>query len=172
MKRRNVLAACLCFVLGVGLMQGCSSKEDRALYTKIHDESAKLSALQQSEKLIFHQGKENESIVMVSYLPNESGEEEKFIIYGTPSAHINTATLAKSTLQERHPTRVRKVGRGAIPASLRNSAPPWFVFYRVSYPASEAKKMQFGLSLGGEKRALTFYKGPKYIINKKEFKSF
>ena len=175
MKRLDsmgVLGAGLLLLLAGAIFSGCSSKEDRALYAKIRENSGRLTALQQSEKLIINQGKENETILMVTYLPDESSDMERFVISGTPAGRVNTATLARSEVEGRHPLKIQRVEKRELPVSLRKSTPSWFAIYRVTYPHSEKKKIAFRLSIDGVEKGLYFYKGPKYLIDKKEFKTF
>ena len=171
MEWRNVLAACIWIVLGVGLMQGCSSK-DKELYSKIHERSERFSSLQQSEKVIFHQGEDNETIVLITYLSGTDTENESFIIAGTPADKINTDALKKSQVSGKNPLKIEKIKRTDTPEYMRHNIPKWFTVYRVDYPKTAAKKLSLTLAIDGESRTTYFYKEPKYLINKKPYKSF
>ncbi len=153
-------------------LSACASKEEVAAYRQFSKESSRLSLLQQSEKLIFRPGDANETIVLVHYLPTDDGEVEHLILAGNPSERFNDAAFRSSRLSGKEPLTVTKVSRGSLEESLQRVIPRWFSIYSVEYPGTTSSKFPLTLTIGKETKSVYFYKKPKYLINKKSFKSF
>jgi len=150
------------------LINGCASKEDRALYKKIRERSPELQTIQQSDKVVFHPGEEGETIVIATYLPRENPSDETFILAVYPPGGL--ASNGPFRLEGNSPESLRQVSRQELPERVRRTIPPWFTIYRARYLRS--KKKSFILTIRdkeGEEKKLTFYRGPKYLITKPKF---
>jgi hypothetical protein len=147
------------------LIAGCASKEDKALFEKIQRQSPELRTLQQSEKAIFDAGDENETIVIATYLPEESKEYERFVVAAYPVERL--AGKKPFLLEGKAPLSRRKVSRASLPERIRRTLPGWFTVYRLDFPKVSGKKFILSIrDIQGEERKLTFYKGPKYLVTK------
>ncbi len=155
---------------GVGLLfavAGCASKEDRALYERIHQRTPELKTLQQSEKVLFTDGDANGTIVLATYLPKADAREETFVIAVYPDESV---PVEHFTLQGKSPSDLRKVRRKDLPRRLTETIPPWFAVYRLRFPQLHGKRFVLHVEgPGGASRDIPFYKGPKYLVTKPKF---
>ncbi len=161
------------WVLGLitGILSGCSSREEKVAYDRLQRKAETLQQLQKLEKVIFRPGTEDETIILIQYLPQKTSTEgeEHFIIAGTPADRITPSTIRGSSLDGRPLRSVRSVAHRALPPRVRQRIPRWFASYDVYYPLITKKKFPLSLTVGGERKILYFYKGPKYLIEKKTF---
>ena len=159
--------AALC---GIGVLfaaGGCASKEDRALYQRIHQRSPELRTLQQSEKVVFSEGEEDGTILLATYLPEEDAGGESFVIAVHPEGSV---PVGRFTLQGKAPTGLRKIRHGDLPPQLAGTIPPWFAVYRLRFPEMSGKRFILHVAgPGGSSREIPFYKGPKYLVTKPKF---
>ncbi|WP_292654869.1 hypothetical protein [Nitratifractor sp.] len=160
-------------VWGAGILllaiTGCASKEDKALFEKIHCRNPELKTLQQSEKAVFGKSETDKTIVLATYLPQESlsNSKETFVIAAYPSEGIR---LGRFTLEKKAPIRVTRIHRKDLSPVLAHTIPTWFALYRLQFPLSAEKRMRLHIvSEDGASRDLFFYKGPKYLITKPKF---
>ena len=166
-KTGKIWIAALC---GIGVLfaaVGCASKEDRALYQRIHQRSPELRTLQQSEKIVFPGGEEDGTILLATYLPEEKSQGENFVIALYPEGSI---PVGRFTLQGKAPTDLRKIRRSDLPPRLAGTIPSWFSVYRLRFPKVEGKRLILHVTGPGEEsREIPFYKGPKYLVTKPKF---
>jgi hypothetical protein len=151
------------------LFGGCASKRDRELFGEIRQKSPELRTLQQTEKAVFGEGEGNETIVLATYLPRESGKEgEAFILAVHPAGKLASSPFRLGGFS---PRSLRRISRNELPETLRRVLPPWFTLYRARFaPASTDRFTLTILNEQGEKRSLLFSKGPKYLGLKRVFK--
>jgi len=154
-------------LLAVGL-SGCGSKEDQLLYSKIRQRSPQLKTLQQSQKVLFHQGDENETIVLATYLPEAQERGETFFLSVYPGNRLAGRDPFK--LQGKDPDALSPVAHTSLPPDVRRTVPKWFSSYRVIFPPVRAKKMTLSIrNIDGEVQTALFFKGPKYLVTKPKF---
>jgi hypothetical protein len=152
----------------VAVLSGCASKEDRALYARIQERSPELQTLQQSEKVVFHSGKENETIVIATYLPEKDGRYEEFALAVYPPEGL--AGREAFALEGTAPVSVGKIARNELPESVRRTVPGWFTVYRARFAPTTRKRFTLTIrGADGEMKKVLFYKGPKYLVTKPKF---
>ena len=170
-SKESILSMVIGALLFVLLMQGCSQK-DEALFQKVEKNAPLLNTLQHTQKAIFHQGDENETVLLVTHLPDKERKSELFIVAGTPDTKVTPEFLKTITIGGKKILSVKKISRNSLPAPIRKHTPSWFVTYRLEAPPLAAKKFPMSITLDGESRTLYFYKGPKYLIDRVPYKSF
>jgi len=166
-KMGRMVFAVIGWCLGMLVLAGCASKEDKTLFETVRNRSMGLETLQQTEEYIFSQGTENESILIVSYLrKNKKGKMgEEFVVAGTPAEMVDPG---KSEFDGKKPLAVRRISHRVLPDVLRRTIPSWFTVYHVTYPATLSRKASLVFTgKNDEKIGRFFYKGPKYLIDKK-----
>ena len=153
----------------VVFLSGCASKEDQALYAKIRERSPELKTLQQTEKVVFHSGKEDETIVIATYLPQEKvGSHEEFVLAVYPDSGL--AGRNSFLLDGKAPELLRRLPRSQLSESIRRTIPEWFTLYQVHFASNSQKKMTLSIrDKTGEEKEMIFYKGPKYLVTKPKF---
>ena len=144
---------------------GCASKQDRELFREINARSPELRVLQQTETAVFDQGGDNETLVIATYLPNQSGSAgEAFILAVHPVDGLGSPAF---TLEGLPPKSLRRVDRRELPADLAASIPRWFTVYRARFAPAKRKRFELAIrSKDGKIRRLSFAKGPKYLSPK------
>ncbi len=164
--KRELLLAC-----GFGLLvsiQGCSSKSDEALFSKIHKRSGELAQLQQTQRVILKKEEGSSDILIVSYFYKKDAKTEDFIIatYPQKSVSIRRITIEKGI----RANRVSRISRASLPKTLSKTIPHWFALYKVEFPHTKAKRFKMHIiSSNGVSEDVYFYKGPKYLITKPKF---
>jgi len=149
-------------------MAGCTTKEDRVLFETVKTHSGRLRAAQQTEEIVFQPGTEEESILIATYLPKESGAEgEAFVMACAPGDQLHPGDFR---LEGKKALHIGRISHRLLPSSLKGSIPSWFETYRVLYPAVTQKRFSLSMEKGGKRYSRFFYKGPKYLVNKKSFK--
>jgi len=146
---------------------GCSGKEEQAVYRQFQKHKNEIVQMQETERLIFKEGEGNETILIVRYLPRESKTEERFLVMGTPATVVDMKTLALSRAGGKKPLKIARISSQDLPEDLRGIVPGWFVDYRLFYPKNSRNKFPVDFTVKGETKTLFFYKGPKYLIDRK-----
>ena len=118
--------------------------------------------------ILFHQGKDNETIIFITYLPKKSDKNgECFAVSVSPAENVS---LSDFRMQEQKALSIHKISHDELPASIKASTPPWFENYLIVFPYTKLEK--FGVTVrekAGDARLFYFYKAPRYIVNKTGF---
>lgn len=124
--------------------------------------------LQQSEKILFRHGEGNTTVAIVSYLPKESKEGERFILSVYPEECV---ALRRMKLDGQAPRAIEKISHTKLPEALRRHTPGWFDSYRILFPHTSDKKLTLSMedAVTGEVQTLLFAKGPRYLVTKPKF---
>ncbi len=151
---------------------GCAGKGEAEYYKEISKNSSRYETLRNTEKLLLGKGKNDESIVLISYLDGDnSGEKidgnERFIVsvYGGD----DKKPLKGITLEGHKPILMKKISRNRLSDNLKTVIPKWFDNYYVEFAHTDLKKFRIIISTpkNGEK-SIYFYKDRHYIVDKKK----
>ncbi len=145
---------------------GCSNK-DKALFNSISYKESKFINLRNGEKIVFNKGKDDEFIVVVNYIPNKKAKLEEFIISTEVEDFDSNATV---TLNGKEPISKESLKYSSLSPSLKVMVPKWANIYKLSFKEVKSKKFSLSIEFDGAKKSLTFYKKPRYLLQKPSFK--
>ena len=156
------------FIVGIIIVagiSGCATKEEKEFYHQISKNSKRYESLRNTEKLILGSSKEDETIVLISYLGNNK-KEEKFVISIQQSS--KDSPIKSITLEGHKPLSKKKISRSKLPKSLQDIIPKWFDSYLYTFTPVEIKRFRIIIQTQkGIEKSIYFYKNRRYIIDKK-----
>jgi|AAUQ01.1.fsa_nt_gi hypothetical protein len=162
------------FIVGILLtifvVVGCSNRQNN-LIDELESKNSNFKTFRNSCSLTLHKNRENEFIVIVSYLKDKSLNEERFIV---AVSDINLKVRPSFfNLNGKKAKSFSRVTRGDIPNSVKNLVPQWANLYYLSFPSVKSDKILLKFILDGESGEIAFYKKRKYVVEKSSlFKSF
>ena len=152
-------------VVTVGIT-GCATKGEKEFYHQISKESSRYESLRSTEKLILGSSKEDETILLISYM-GSIDNSERFIVSIQQSGE--ETPIKSITLEGHKPLSKERVSRSRLPKSIQDIVPKWFDSYIYTFAPVKMKRFRVIVETqNGKEKSVYFYKDRRYIVDKKK----
>ena len=161
MKYREYIVS-LFIIAGI---TGCATKGEKEFYHQISKESSRYESLRDTEKLILGSSKEDETIVLISYL-GSIDNSERFIVSIQQSGE--ETPIKSITLEGHKPLSKERVSRSRLPKSIQDIIPKWFDSYIYTFAPIDIKRFRIIVETKkGVDKSIYFYKDRRYRVDNK-----